>query len=294
VTVPIYTVDAFSDGPFGGNPAGVCLLGPGVVTGESPAGVPARQDDPWMQSVAAEMNLAETAFLSPLGDGRFRLRWFTPAVEVDLCGHATLASAHVLWERGDPSPVLGFETRSGLLTAERVDGGIRLDFPADPVTPVDTPDRLVAALGVEPVSVHRGVSDFLVEVASSEIVRKLALDFRALASFTEANRAPLFPARGVIVTAGNASAGRDGDGDDADTGADFVSRCFYPAAGVDEDPVTGSAHCTLASFWCPRLGRSSLVGWQASARGGRVGVELAGDRVLLTGRAVTVLWGQLV
>jgi PhzF family phenazine biosynthesis protein len=228
-----------------------------------------------MQSVASEMNLAETAFLTPQGDGRYGLRWFTPAVEVDLCGHATLASAHLLWEEGEPSAELTFETRSGELEAVRAgDGSIRLDFPADPPAPIDPPDGLAKALGAEPVAVYRGVSDLLVELADADAVRRLAPDLRAVAEIR---------ARGVIVTAA-------GDGDETD----FVSRCFYPAAGIDEDPVTGSAHCTLASFWCPRLGRPSLVGWQASPRGGRVGVELAGDRVLLTGRAVTVLRGELV
>jgi PhzF family phenazine biosynthesis protein len=267
--VRIFQVDAFADRPFGGNPAGVCFLG-------------AAADPGWMQSVANEMNLAETAFLEPRGDGRFGLRWFTPAVEVDLCGHATLASAHVLWEEGEAVGSLGFETRSGLLTAVRLgDDLIGLDFPADPPAPVDVEAGagqfagLADALGAKIVTVHRGRFDLLVEVADAETVRALAPDIRALATL---------PVRGVIVTAA-------GDGHD---GADFVSRCFYPAAGIDEDPVTGSAHCTLASFWCAHLGRPALVGWQASARGGRVGVELTGDRVLLTGRAVTVLRGELV
>jgi predicted PhzF superfamily epimerase YddE/YHI9 len=288
--VRIFQVDAFADRPFGGNPAGVCVVGPEVDAG-------------WMQAVANEMNLAETAFLVPAGDGRYGLRWFTPAVEVDLCGHATLASAHLLWEEGEPAPELAFETRSGVLSAVRAgDGQIRLDFPADPPVPVDPPDGLPEALGVGFLGVYRGVSDVLVEVADCDAVRRLTPDLRAVAAM---------PARGVIVTAavgpGSGGGGRPSDGGSGPSGgddgvgdgvgggdADFVSRCFYPAAGIDEDPVTGSAHCTLASFWCPRFGRSSLVGWQASARGGRVGVELAGDRVLLTGRAVIVLRGELV
>jgi PhzF family phenazine biosynthesis protein len=229
-----------------------------------------------MQSVAAELKHSETAFVETSGDGPKSLRWFTPATEVDLCGHATLASAHVLWEEGEAVGSLGFETRSGLLTAVRLgDDLIGLDFPADPPAPVDPPAGLTEVLGAKLVSVHQGRFDLLVEVADAETVRALAPDIRALATL---------PVRGVIVTAA-------GDGHD---GADFVSRCFYPAAGIDEDPVTGSAHCTLASFWCARLGRPALVGWQASARGGRVGVELTGDRVLLTGRAVTVLRGELV
>ncbi|MEW6473371.1 MAG: PhzF family phenazine biosynthesis protein [Actinomycetota bacterium] len=264
----LFQVDAFAERPFAGNPAAVCLVEGDV-------------DSDWMQSVAGEMNLSETAFLSRTGDGTYGLRWFTPTVEVDLCGHATLASAHVLWEeKVEGLEPLSFSTRSGVLTAVPVgDGLIQLDFPADPpdVAYGGGPfsDGMAAALGAPVVGVHSGRFDLLVEVDDAETVRMLAPDFRALAGYD---------ARGVIVTA-------PGDGLD---GADFVSRCFYPATGIDEDPVTGSAHCTLASFWCARLGRPSLVGWQASRRGGRVGVELAGDRVLLTGRAVTVLRGDLI
>jgi PhzF family phenazine biosynthesis protein len=263
----LFQVDAFAERPFAGNPAAVCLVEGSV-------------DTEWMQSVAAEMNLSETAFLARRDDGVYGLRWFTPEIEVDLCGHATLASAHILWDEKieGPEPI-GFSTRSGLLTAVPVgDGLIQLDFPADPpdVAYVGGPfsEGLAAALGAPVVGVHRGRFDLLVELADAEAVRALTPDLRSLAGYD---------ARGVIVTAA-------GDGLQ---GADFVSRCFYPAAGVDEDPVTGSAHCTLASFWCTRLGRPSLVGWQASARGGRVGVELAGKRVRLTGRAVTVLRGEL-
>jgi PhzF family phenazine biosynthesis protein len=267
----LFQVDAFAERPFAGNPAGVCLVEGSV-------------DPGWMQSVAAEMNVSETAFLVRQDDGVYGLRWFTPAVEVDLCGHATLASAHILWDEKIEGPEpLSFSTRSGFLHARAAvpvgDGLIQLDFPADPpdVSYGGGPfsEGLAAALGAPIVGVHRGRFDLLVEVGDAEVVRQLAPDFRELAGFD---------ARGVIVTAA-------GDGLD---GADFVSRCFYPATGVDEDPVTGSAHCTLASFWCTRLGRPSLVGWQASPRGGRVGVELSGDRVLLTGRAVTVLRGELV
>jgi PhzF family phenazine biosynthesis protein len=264
----LFTVDAFADRAFGGNPAAICLLEGDV-------------DSDWMQSVAAEMNLAETAFLTQAEEGVYGLRWFTPEVEVDLCGHATLASAHILWEEKieGPEPVR-FTTRSGILTAVPVgDGLIQLDLPADPpdVSYGGGPfsEGLASALGAPVVGVHRGRFDLLVEVGNAEVVRRLAPDLRAIAGFD---------ARGVIVTAA-------GDGQE---GADFVSRCFYPASGIDEDPVTGSAHCTLAAFWCTRLGRPSLVGWQASSRGGRVGVELAGDRVLLTGRALTVLRGELV
>lgn len=266
--VRIFQIDAFADRAFTGNPAAVCLL-----EGEAEAG--------WMQSVAAEMNLSETAFLVREGDGAYGLRWFTPGAEVDLCGHATLAAAHLLWEEKIEGPEpLNFSTRSGELTAVPLDDGlIQLDFPADPTEVAygggPFTDGLAAALGAPVVGVHRGKFDLLVEVGEASVVRDLAPDFRSLSGYD---------ARGVIVTAA-------GDGLN---GADFVSRCFYPAVGVDEDPVTGSAHCTLASFWCPRLGRQALVGWQASPRGGRVGVELAGGRVLLSGRAVTVLRGEIV
>jgi PhzF family phenazine biosynthesis protein len=261
----IYQVDAFTTEPFRGNPAAVCLL------------EDARPDG-WMQSVAAEMNLAETAFVERL-DGRhetFGLRWFTPTVEVDLCGHATLASAHVLWETGEGADQLSFRTRSGRLTATRREGGIQLDFPADPVTPVDPPpDALAAALGAQPVRVGRGRSFYLAEVAEAATVRGLTPDIAAVAALD---------AGGVIVTA-------PGDGE-----SDFVSRFFAPNFGIDEDPVTGAAHCCLAPYWQDRLGRgrAPLVGYQASTRGGFVGVEVRDDRVLLTGLAVTVLRGELL
>jgi predicted PhzF superfamily epimerase YddE/YHI9 len=255
----IYQVDAFATEPFRGNPAAVCLLD-------------ASRSDQWMQSVAAEMNLAETAFVTRLVDG-FGLRWFTPTVEVDLCGHATLASAHVLWEVGEVEPRLEFHTRSGLLSAERNEGGIRLDFPADPVSAVDPPPGLAATLGAQPRRVGRGRTFYLVELADAAAVRALAPDIEAIAALD---------ANGVIVTAG-------GDGQ-----SDFVSRLFAPALGIDEDPVTGAAHCCLGPYWQATLGRRTLVGYQASARGGFVGVEVNGDRVLLTGQAVTVVRGELL
>ena len=260
----IFVVDAFTSRPFAGNPAAVCL-----VEGE--------RDDAWRQAVAAEMNLSETAFLERGGEGRFGLRWFTPRVEVDLCGHATLASAHVLWEEvGEEAGVLRFFTRSGTLAAERSGGAILLDFPADPPAPVEAPPGLAQALGCEPVWTGRGRSDLFVEVADEAVVPQLAPDFGALRAFD---------ARAVIVTA----AAKPGAG----TGADFVSRVFAPRTGIDEDPVTGSAHCTLACFWGGRLGRGELRGYQASARGGYVGMRLAGDRVVLSGSAVTVVRGEL-
>jgi predicted PhzF superfamily epimerase YddE/YHI9 len=258
---PIYLVDAFADRPFAGNPAGVCPL-----DGPWPA-------DVWMQSVAMEMNQAETAFVRPDGDG-WGLRWFTPRVEVDLCGHATLAAAHVLWTTGRADGGLRFRTRSGMLTAARRADGIELDFPAEPASPA-ADDEVLAALGVPAARfVGRNRFDVLVELPSEAAVRAVAPDFRALATV---------PARGVIVTA------RSDDGR-----YDFVSRFFAPACGIDEDPVTGSAHCCLADYWGRALEKDEMVGYQASARGGVVRVRRAGDRVKLIGTAVTVLEGKLV
>lgn len=258
----IVTVDAFTDHRFAGNPASVCLL-------ETPA------EDRWMQSVAQEMNHSETAFLHPEGDG-FRLRWFTPTVEVDLCGHATLASAHLLWEEGvlsEEQPVL-FHTRSGLLTATREGGWINLDFPAEPPAETSAPLELTEALGVAMHYVGRNRFDYLVEVDCEKVVRDLEPDLTLLESIT---------ARGFIITAA-------ADRDDYD----FVSRFFAPGTGVREDPVTGSAHCCLGPYWAERLDRTELTGYQASARGGMVRVRVQNDRVILGGRAVTVLRGTLV
>ncbi len=260
--IPISQVDAFTDRPFSGNPAAVCLL-------------PAARDAAWMQNVAAEMNLSETAFLVR-NNAAFDLRWFTPAVEVDLCGHATLASAHILWESGEllAESEARFETRSGTLLARRSGGWIEMDFPADPPSETVAPDGLAATIGCDAVWVGKGRFDLFVEADSEKTIRKLKPDFRALA---------VLPYRGIVVTARSETAGYD-----------FVSRFFGPAAGIDEDPVTGSAHCTLAPFWRDRLGRGELVGFQASARGGTVRVRPVGDRVLLAGKAVTVLRGELL
>lgn len=260
---PILQIDAFADRPFTGNPAAVCLLDEA-------------RGDAWMQAVAAEMNLSETAFLLPENDG-WRLRWFTPAVEVDLCGHATLASAHALWEEGllGPGETARFHTRSGLLTAARDGEWIELDFPATPPEPAAAPEGLEAALGARPVRVGRSRFDLVVELESEAAVRSLRPDIGRLAQV---------PARGVVVTARGETAG----------GPDFVSRFFGPAVGVDEDPVTGSAHCALAPLWASRLGRDELVGYQASARGGTVRVRVTGRRVRLAGRALTVLRGVLL
>ncbi len=258
----IVQVDAFTDTPFRGNPAAVCLL-------------PAPRDESWMQAVAREMNLAETAFLVPQNDG-FDLRWFTPTIEVALCGHATLAAAHVLWE--DAHLAQGrqarFQTKSGLLTADRAAGWIELDFPAKRAEPAPAPPGLLEALGVEPAYVGRNQFDYLVEVKSEELVRTLAPDHTVLAKL---------PVRGVIVT--SRAATRD---------FDFVSRFFAPGSGIPEDPVTGSAHCALGPYWSERLGKTDFVAYQASARGGVVRVRVVGDRVKLGGQAVTVLRGTLV
>lgn len=271
----IRIVDAFTDRPFAGNPAGVLLLDSG--------GFP---PDAWMQQVAAELNLSETAFAHPLagephgGAAHWALRWFTPVTEVGLCGHATLATAHVLRTSGAAHDAVRFRTRAGDLHAEAAgDGTITLDFPAAPLTPAQAPPGLAEALGGKPLTVldtGPDCGDLLVEVEGGEAaVRALAPDFRALARIS---------ARGVIATA--AAAAPDG-------GYDFVSRGFFPAVGIDEDPVTGSAHTALAPFWSQRLGRDALVGLQASARSGLVGTRLRGDRVLLTGSAVTVVDGEL-
>jgi len=227
-----------------------------------------------MKAVAREMNLSETAFLVKAADG-YNLRWFTPAVEVDLCGHATLASAHVLWEDGHlaPGAQARFQTRSGLLTADRDGDWIELDFPAKPEVSATAPPDLLDALGATAVYVGRNQFDYIVEVESEDAVRRMTPDHSRLRHL---------PVRGVIVTARSAGAGFD-----------FVSRFFAPGSGIDEDPVTGSAHCCLGPFWAQRLGKTGLMAFQASARGGVVRVRVAGERVRLGGQAVTVLSGEL-
>jgi PhzF family phenazine biosynthesis protein len=269
----IRIVDAFTDRPFSGNPAGVLLLDAG--------GFPS---DTWLQQVAAELNLSETAFAHPVpgvadGAGEYALRWFTPTAEVGLCGHATLATAHVLRTTGAISGTVRFSSRAGVLTATAAgDGTITLDFPAAPLTPAQPPAGLAAMLGAEPLTVldtGPDCGDLLVEVADEATVRALTPDFAGLARVSS---------RGVVATAAAA---------DPSAGYDFVSRGFFPAVGIDEDPVTGSAHTALAPFWAPRLGREELTGYQASARGGLVATRLRGDRVELTGSAVTVVDGEL-
>ena len=264
----ISQVDAFTIRRFAGNPAAVCVL-------SEPA------DETWMQAVAGEMNLSETAFVRRLGSGsRFNLRWFTPTKEVDLCGHATLATAHILWEEGHLSPdePALFETRSGILTAKRGPDGIELDFPAEPVheevTDAGELTELCSALGASIRFAGRNRFDLLVELETEALVRSLRPDIRRLEQF---------PVRGVIVTSRSSSPDYH-----------FVSRFFAPLVGVDEDPVCGSAHCCLGPYWAEKLGRSGLVAHQVSCRGGVVMVRVAGPRVVLIGHAVTVLRGELV
>jgi len=258
---PIYQVDAFTSQPFQGNPAGVCLL-------------PDPADEKWMGNVALEMNLSETAFLVRQLDS-FNLRWFTPAAEVDLCGHATLASAHILWETGvlNASETARFYTRSGLLTAKLSGEWIEMDFPSKPEQPAEPPPGLLEALGVRAQYVGRNQFDYIVELSNEAAVRSLQPDITRLKQVQ---------ARGVIVTSRAES-----------PGFDFVSRFFAPAVGVPEDPVTGSAHCCLVPYWSQRLGKQALTAFQASPRGGVLRCRLAGERVILAGRAVTVLKGEL-
>jgi PhzF family phenazine biosynthesis protein len=266
MTQPIVQVDAFTSTPFAGNPAAVCIL-------------PAARDAVWMQQVAREMNLAETAFVHPRAadaDQGYELRWFTPTVEVDLCGHATLASAHVLWESGrlGPADTARFHTRSGLLTAARDGAWIELNFPATPDEPAEAPAGLLEALGVTALYVGRSRFDYLVQLEDEAAVRAVRPDFSRLRTFA---------VRGAIVTSRA-----------ADADIDFVSRYFAPSFGIDEDPVTGSTHCCLGPFWSARLEKQSLLAHQVSDRGGVLKVTVDGDRVRLGGQAVTVLRGELL
>jgi PhzF family phenazine biosynthesis protein len=259
--IVLLQIDAFTNQPFGGNPAAVCLL-------SKP------HSNTWMQQVAQEMNLSETAFLLPQTEG-YQLRWFTPTTEIDLCGHATLASAHALWSEGylPLEQPAHFHTHSGLLTAVRQEDWIELNFPARVPSAATAPIALIQALGIEPQSVWKNPYDYLIEVDSAAIVRSLQPDFARLATV---------PCQGVIVTSRS------------DTPKyDFVSRFFAPAIGINEDPVTGAAHCGLAPYWQEKLGKSPLIGYQASARGGVVKVRWQDDRVYLAGQATTVLRGEL-
>ncbi|MEV0321767.1 PhzF family phenazine biosynthesis protein [Streptomyces sp. NPDC050658] len=266
----IRVVDAFTDRPFSGNPAGVLLLD-------------AFPDDEWLQNVAAEVNHAETAFAHRLpahGEADWALRWFTPATEVDLCGHATLATAHVLHTTGAATGSVRFATRSGVLTTTaHADSTITMDFPTAPLTEAEIPDGVAEALGARPLAAYDTgphLGDLLVELADEKTVRALNPDHKALVRHSE---------RGIIATA---------RAEDPAAGHDFVSRCFFPRVGIDEDPVTGSAHTALAPYWAQRIGRTELTGLQASARSGLVRLELRGERTLLTGSAVTVVDGELL
>src|SRR5215813_13127076 len=259
MSVRIVQVDAFTDRPFAGNPAAVCVL-------------PEPRSDKWMFHVAREMNLSETAFLFPR-DGGYDLRWLTPAVEVALCGHATIASAHVLWQDGHipQGQQARFHTKSGLLTADQRGDWIELDFPAKLATASEPPPDLLPALGATTARyVGKNAFDYLVEVESESILRNLEPDHSTLRKL---------PVRGVIVTA-------ESSGE-----YDFVSRFFAPGSGIDEDPVTGSAHVALGPYWEERLGKTEFLAYQASARGGVVKLTVKGDRVLLGGQAVTVMTG---
>jgi predicted PhzF superfamily epimerase YddE/YHI9 len=261
MTIPLFHVDAFTDRPFAGNPAAVCLL-------------PSWKGDRWLQGVAREMNLSETAFLVRQPD-HFDLRWFTPTVEVDLCGHATLAAAHVLWQEGKVGgDTVRFSTRSGILKAVRRGDDIELDFPLKPVEEAAAPPGLLQGLGVSAKYVGKNQFDYLVEVESEAVLRGLAPDHKLLATL---------PVRGVIVTSGS-----------SDARFDFVSRFFAPGSGIEEDPVTGSAHCCLGAFWSKRLGKTEFVAFQASSRGGVVKVRVANDRAFLGGKALTVARGELL
>jgi PhzF family phenazine biosynthesis protein len=256
-------IDSFTSVPFKGNPAAVCFPNDEV-------------SDSWMQDVAAEMNLAETAFLQLRGDGGYDLRWFTPVCEVDLCGHATLASAHALWDTGmlAPDADAKFYTKSGLLTARKKGDWIEMDFPVIANQPVDTTGDFELALGAAPLDVRKHQFGFLAEFESERVIREMRPDLARLAQM---------PAAAVIVTSVSAS-----------NEFDFVSRMFAPAIGINEDPVTGSAHCCLGPYWKERLGKDEFTAFQASKRGGVVKVFIRGERVLLHGQAVTVFTGELV
>ncbi len=260
--IPIFQVDAFTAEAFGGNPAAICLLDTAA-------------DAEWMQAVAAEMNLSETAYLIPLSDG-YDLRWFTPLREVDLCGHATLASAHVLWEQGrvEADARCDFHTRSGLLTAVKNDGWIRMTFPLGSLQPISPDPRVAAALGITPLRAAANALGYLLfEVENESVVRGLSPDFRTLNEFDH---------HAYVVTS------------KSDTPAfDFVSRFFAPRFGIDEDPVTGSAHCILGAYWSEQMGKRSFMAQQASKRGGVIKVEVDAPKVHLSGQAVTVFEGTL-
>jgi predicted PhzF superfamily epimerase YddE/YHI9 len=262
MAIGFYKVDAFTNRAFKGNPAAVCVL-------SSP------QDDTWMQNIAMEMNLSETAFLYPLNNG-YSLRWFTPLTEVNLCGHATLASAHILWEKGylklDSQAI--FFTKSGVLTANKILDWIELDFPSEPETESKYPTELIEGLGVQVKYIGRNKYDYLVEVESEEVLRGLKPNWSILEQIET---------RGIIVTSKSLTPEYD-----------FISRAFFPSLGVNEDPVTGSAHCCLGSFWKERLHKNEFIAFQASKRGGVIRISLKGERVILSGQAITVMTGEIL
>lgn len=260
MTLPIYVVDAFTDKPFGGNPAGVCLPSEPL-------------NDDLMQKIAQEMNLSETAFLSPYQNG-YSLRWFTPNTEVELCGHATLASAHILWEMSmlPNDHGINFYTKSGLLTAKKEDTWIQLNFPAELVSESDYPAELIEALHIDPIFVGRNRFDYFIEIESEDVLKKLRPNFSLLGTVQT---------RGINVTSKSKE-------------FDFISRCFFPAVEVNEDPVTGSAHCGLAPYWSKKLNKTEMYAYQASARGGIINIELQQGRVLMAGQAVTVMKCELL
>jgi PhzF family phenazine biosynthesis protein len=262
MAIRVLYVDAFTGEAFAGNQAAVCLMDKAA-------------DERWMQSVATEICFSETAFIVRKGDD-FNLRWFTPVCEVELCGHATLASAHVLWQEGwlAADKEVRFHTASGLLTVRQTQTGIEMNFPSEPAAAVAMPKGLPEALGAEPKWVGRNRMDILVELDDAATVKTLIPDMVLLKKFDT---------RGFLVTAVSDIPEYD-----------FISRCFFPGIGIDEDPVTGSAHCCLGPYWQARLGKSDFKAYQASKRGGTLGVKVQGDRVLLTGRAVTVLRGELL
>jgi PhzF family phenazine biosynthesis protein len=259
LTLTIYVVDAFTDQVFNGNPAAVCLTSEPL-------------DEELMQRIASEMNLSETAFLFPLQEG-YSLRWFTPNSEVDLCGHATLASAHMLWSTGilPLNQQASFFTKSGLLTAIKQDAWIQLNFPSEPVNACEYPSELMEALQIDPIYVGRNRWDYFIEVESEDNIKRLSPNFSLLRTIQT---------RGINVTSRSKE-------------YDFVSRCFFPAVGVDEDPVTGSSHCGLAPYWGLKLNKTDMYAYQASARGGILKISLHENRVLLSGQAVMVMKSDL-
>jgi PhzF family phenazine biosynthesis protein len=265
----IQTVDAFTQKPFSGNPAGVCILNDII-------------PDSLMQNIAFEMNLAETAFVvkKPDDDG-YSLRWFTPSSEIDLCGHATLASAHIMWQDGvEPrTETINFHTRSGLLTAKNSNGGIILDFPAVPQKEIEYPPELITSIGgAKPKYVGMTKWNYLIELEDENAVLNAKPDFNLMLKL---------PGWGTMITA---QASPNGYGKE---GYDFVSRFFAPEKGVPEDPVTGSAHCALGPYWQQRLGKDNFKAYQASERGGTVGVKVIGERIMLSGTGVTVMQGEI-